>query len=542
MSQFRLHRKCLYGFAAANLIMMAVAAPAMAGRADLDGLRTDTRFDQFIVKYRPDAADRRDAQVRQRGLDRAASAVVRGVKLRHKRAMSFGMDVLVADRKLDRVDTETLLRQLAADPNVVSVEIDTIERGTAVPNDPRYNEQWHYYNPVGGINAPAAWDKSTGSAIVVAVVDSGKLAHADLAGQFIGGYDFVTATGTGSGGSCDSNGRDSDPTDSCNVQHGTHVAGTIAALTNNGTGVAGVAYNAKVVPVRVLGASNSGQASDIADGINWAAGGSVPGAPVNPDPAEVINISIGGTNSCGSAYQAAIDSATALGATLVVSAGNSNTDASSQRPANCNGTFLVVAANDIGGNRASYSNYGSIIDITAPGGETNTSSEGILSTIGNNDYSFKQGTSMAAPHVTATVALIQAAVATAKTPAEIEQIIKTSARPIPGSCSGGCGAGIVDASAAIDVALNGAPPPAAAPSGLAVAYLGKSGKTSSYQLGWSNGASTIDVYRNGSKIQSSVVNTGSAVDKVRLSGSGTLTYKVCNAGTTDCSSNALINY
>ncbi len=540
MSQY-VYRKRIHGLVAASLLS-ALAAPAWAGRADLDGLRTDTQFDQFIIKYRSDAAERRDPKLRQRGLDRAAAAVVRGVKLKHKRAMSFGMDVLVADRKLDRVDTETLLRQLAMDSNITSVEIDTVEHGTAVPNDPRYSEQWHYYNPVSGINAPAAWDKSTGSAIVVAVVDSGKLAHTDLTGQFIGGYDFITATGTSSGGSCDSTGRDSDPTDSCNVQHGTHVAGTIAALTNNGIGVAGVAYNAKVVPVRVLGANNSGQASDIADGINWAAGGSVPGAPINPNPAEVINISIGGTNSCGSAYQAAIDNATALGATLVISAGNNNTDASNQRPANCSGTFLVVAANDIGGNRASYSNYGSVVDITAPGGETANAGEGILSTISNNGYSFWQGTSMATPHVTATVALIQAAVPAAKTPAEIEQIIKSSARPLAGSCSGGCGAGIVDASAAIDVALNGTPPPAAAPSGLTVAYIGKSGKSSSYQLNWSNGGSAIDVYRNGSKVQSGILNTGSAVDKVRLSGSGTLTYKVCNTGTTDCSPNTSVNY
>ncbi len=542
MLQMKSRGKHTVGHLAAGLLFCAVAAPAFAGRAELGGLQTDTQFNQFIIKYRADAPERRDSGLRQRGLDRAAAAVTHGIKLKHKRAMSFGMDVLVADRKLGRTDTERLLRQLANDPNVVSVEIDTVEHGTAVPNDPRYNEQWHYYNAISGINAPAAWDKATGSAIVVAVVDSGKLAHTDLNGQFIGGYDFVTASGTSTGGACDGTGRDADPTDVCNVQHGTHVAGTIAALTNNGVGVAGVAYNAKVVPVRVLGAGNSGQASDIADGINWAAGGSVPGAPANPNPAEVINISIGGTNACGSAYQAAIDSATALGTTLVISAGNNNTDAANQRPANCSGTFIVVAANDIGGNRASYSNYGSVVDVTAPGGETNISSEGILSTISGNGYAFWQGTSMATPHVTATVALIQSAVQTPKTPAQIEQILKASARPMPGSCSGGCGAGIIDASAAIDVAINGTPPPAAAPSGLGVVYAGKSGKTSSYQLNWSNGASTLDVFRNGSKVQSGIANTGSVIDRIRLSGSGTLTYKVCNAGTTDCSANASINY
>src|SRR5690606_7514122 len=125
------------------------------------------------------------------------------------------------------------------------------------------------------------------------------------------------------------------PQDSGSSWHGTHVAGTIAAVTNNGIGVAGVAYNAKVVPVRVLGKCG-GLTSDIADAIVWASGGSVTGVPSNPYPADVINMSLGGGGSCSSTTQAAINTARSNGTVVVVAAGNENTNASNSNPANCN--------------------------------------------------------------------------------------------------------------------------------------------------------------------------------------------------------------
>ncbi|MEE7566353.1 S8 family serine peptidase, partial [Xanthomonas sp. Kuri4-3] len=182
---------------------------------------------------------------------------------------------------------------------------------------------------------------------------------------------------------------------------GTHVAGTIAAVTNNAVGVAGTAYNAKIVPVRVLGRCG-GYTSDIADAIVWASGGSVSGVPANANPAEVINMSLGGSGTCSTTYQNAINGAVSRGTTVVVAAGNSATNVSSSVPANC-ANVIAVAATTSAGAKASFSNYGTGIDVSAPG-------QGILSTLnsgtttpGNASYASYNGTSMAAPHVAGVV-------------------------------------------------------------------------------------------------------------------------------------------
>jgi serine protease len=450
--------------ALAAATLLALAGPAAAqGRVDLSGLATADTHDRFIVKYRDGSTAVASTSSLQRSLDQAARSLpLRGgtrAGIRHLRRMAVGAEVVQVGRKLDRVEAETLMRQFAADPNVEYVEVDALHRIAAVPNDPNYNggtnKQWHYFESTGGMNLPQAWDKSTGTGIVVAVVDSGYLSHNDLNGNKVGGYDFVSAVGTGQGQSNDGNGRDSDPTDASNVQHGTHVAGTIAAVTNNNLGVAGVAYGAKYVPIRVLGQQGYGSTSDIADGIVWASGGSVSGVPANQYPADVINLSLGGSGSCSSSYQSAVNTAVQNGAVVVVAAGNNNANVSGFTPANCN-NVIAVAANDREGNRASYSNYGTLIDVTAPGGETATSTNGVLSTVASNGYAFYQGTSMATPHVAGLVALIQSAAGSnPKTPAQIEQILKDTARPLPGSCSGGCGAGITDAKAAVDAVTGG---------------------------------------------------------------------------------------
>ena len=208
-------------------------------------------------------------------------------------------------------EAERLARDIvASDPNVEYAEPDRIMRRTLTPNDTRYNEQWHYFEAAGGINAPPAWDKSTGAGVVTAVIDTGYRPHADLAGNILPGYDFISDTFVAN----DGNGRDSDASDpgdwinagecgpgdpaafESSSWHGTHVAGTIAALTNNASGVAGIAFNAKVVPARVLGKCG-GYTSDIADAIVWTSGGSVSGVPANANPAKVLNISLGGGGS-----------------------------------------------------------------------------------------------------------------------------------------------------------------------------------------------------------------------------------------------------
>ena len=234
----------------------------------------------------------------------------------------------------------------------------------------------------------------------------------------------------------------------------------MAAVTNNTIGVAGVAFKAQVQHVRVLGRCG-GYLSDIADAIIWAAGGNVTGVPPNPTTAQVINMSLGGSGSCGSTYQNAIDYAVNNGTTVVVSAGNSNTNASNSRPANCN-NVITVAASDRTGSRASYSNYGSVVEITAPGGG---SGNGVASTINTGStvqagdgYAYYQGTSMAAPHISGLAAILYG-LDPEITPAELLQLIQDNARPMPGSCSGGCGAGLADAAATVLAMDPGEPPP-----------------------------------------------------------------------------------
>jgi subtilisin family serine protease len=300
--------------------------------------------------------------------------------------------------------------------------------------------------------------------VVVGVIDTGYRPHKDLVGNILPGYDMISDTGV----SQDGDGRDSDASDpgdwapagvcysshpgSNSSWHGTHVAGTIAAVTNNGIGVTGVAYKAKVVPIRVLGRCG-GYTSDIADAIIWGAGGSVSGVPDNENPAKVLNLSLGGSGRCGYTQQNAIDTARTLGATVVVAAGNSNTNASNTTPANCSGV-VTVAAVDRSGGKAWYSNYGSVVDVASPGGDTRVTANGILSTLnsgstspGSDSYAFYQGTSMATPHVAGAAALLYS-VDPSITPNEVEATLKNTSRSFPRSCSQ-CGSGIVDAGAAV---------------------------------------------------------------------------------------------
>lgn len=457
---------------ASVLSSLLLATPALAGDVQLSGLQSAPTHQRFIVKYRDGSAPVANTTALASSLKTAAAGIAssqgRALGLQQVRKLAVGSTVVRTDRALDQADAELLMRKLAADPNVEYVEVDQIMRATLTPNDTRFSEQWGFGTSNASINVRPAWDKATGTGVVVAVIDTGITNHPDLNANILPGYDFISDAAMAR----DGGGRDSNPNDegdwygdnecqagypgSNSSWHGTHVAGTVAAVTNNSTGVAGTAFNAKVVPVRVLGKCG-GYTSDIADAIVWASGGTVSGVPANANPAEVINLSLGGGGSCSTTYQNAINGAVGRGTTVVVAAGNSNTNVSSSVPANCP-NVIAVAATTSAGARASFSNYGTGIDISAPG-------QGILSTLnsgtttpGSASYASYNGTSMAAPHVAGVVALMQSVAPSPLSPAQVESIIKSTARPLPGACSGGCGAGIIDADAAVTAAINGTTP------------------------------------------------------------------------------------
>ena len=466
--------------AAMLLAVSSMAAPAaFAGQAHLSGLQTDTQFDQFIVKYRAGTAERSSSAAIDRGLLRASQGLARNkagqaVSLRHFRRMSLGADVIRANRALGRSDAEALMRRIAADPNVEYVEVDVRMYPVLTPNDTRYTDQWHYYGATAGINAPAAWDKSNGSGIVVAVVDTGRTPHSDLDANTIAGYDFISTTSV----SQDGDGRDSNPNDpgdwytnsACGTNappsansswHGTHVAGTIGAVTNNSKGVAGVAYGAKIQHVRVLGRCG-GSLSDIADGITWASGGTVSGIPANQTPAQIINMSLGGGGACATTYQNAINGAVGRGTTVIVAAGNSNGNAANFQPASC-ANVVVVGAIDSNGARSVWSstqksNYGSNVDLSAPGSNIWSTLNSGTQGQGSESYASYGGTSMATPHVAGVAALVQSrrkALGLALySPAQLETLLKNTVRPFPQTPDQLLGAGMLNADAAVTAAGN----------------------------------------------------------------------------------------
>jgi serine protease len=445
---------------AAIACFCAIALPSSAGAA---GRAAPTDYDQFIVRFKDASPEKGNAMLRQARLDVAGRG--QGLRVAQLRRMAVGADVVHTDRRLDARGIKQFLLRLRADPRVEYAEVDLRMVPAFTPDDTQYASQWHYFEPTAGINAPGAWDLADGTGQVIAVIDTGSTPHSDLDGNTLPGYDFISDATSAR----DGDGRDANPNDEGNWYadgecgesvgtnsnwHGTHVAGTLAAVTGNASGVAGVAFGARIQHARVLGKCG-GSLSDIADAIVWAAGGAVPGVPDNTTPAGVINLSLGGLGSCSGPEQAAIDAAVANGATVVVAAGNSGTDATHFSPANCR-NVLTVAALDRTGARASYSNYGSTVEIAAPGG---TSADPVLSTLntgtttqGTESYAGYKGTSMATPHVAGVAALVGEASGGALTPAEIMSLIQATARDLPVACPLGCGAGLVDATAAVTLA------------------------------------------------------------------------------------------
>lgn len=448
--------------AAATVLALSamVTVPAAAGeRINLSSLESARTYDRFIVKYRDDSPQHRNRVALQQALDRAAAGAGKGkaTRLQKLRRIATGADVVQVDHKLDHVHAALLMRQLATEPNVEYVEPDQLLQPLLTPDDTRYGEQCGYFEAAGGIRADLAWDKSSGAGVVMAVLDTGITDHSDLNGNIVQGYDMISDAEV----AADDDGRDPDPSDPGDTNsgqfstwHGTHVTGTAAALTNNALGVAGTASGAQVLPVRVLG-RGGGFLSDIADAVVWSSGGAVSGVPANANPAEVINMSLGGSGDCPSTFQIAIDSAVGRGTSVVVAAGNNGLDVANTNPANC-ANVIAVAATDQSGARAGFSNWGAGVDISAPGVDIVSTTNSGTTFPGTESYGTKSGTSMSAPHVAGVVALMQSVAPSPLTPAAVEAALKSTARALPVACSLGCGAGIVDAQAAVEAAMSGA--------------------------------------------------------------------------------------
>lgn len=549
-----------FAVAAALAGALVAAWPAAVGHANVATAKKkpaselrEPMIRQMIVKLRnPKATE----LVQPLGAERvAALSAAAGVGMKAFRPMSGNASVLKLERPMTLAEAKAVAARLARDPNVEYADPDLPVRAMQVlPQDVGYvSRLWHYYAPtqifsadnkavpaVGGANLPDAWNLPGASnpvrgsrKIVVAIIDTGVAPnHPELAGTLLQGYDFVSSD-VGAGSRVppnfvanDGDGRDSDPSDPgdwvtdqdiaaypafCDPPavdsswHGTHMAGTIVGVWNNGVGnppppgtsTAGIAPNIRLLPLRALGKCG-GSSSDVIDAMRFAVGITVPGASgpiVNLTPAHIVNMSLGAAaGPCSTSYQQAVDDVVAKGALVVAAAGNEGVTGITQ-PANCAGA-LGVAAHTINGDNADYSNVGPEVGISAPGGGTPTQLPSVILSSDTGYFTWSSvlfgatgptsagappnqnrtgpaiggftGTSSATAHTSAVAALVKSILRTAS-PSEVRNILRATARPHPtgGFCATGqpgaglCGAGLLDAAAAAAMAAANAPPPMA---------------------------------------------------------------------------------
>ena len=386
-------------------------------------------------------------------------------------------------RGTDALGVQTLewIDELNTRDDVLYAEPNYIAHAFATPNDPLLAQQWD----VGQMNSQAAWNEFTnpadvGKGVTIAIIDSGILFKAGDSSRQHPDFSCEVAPGISKiAPGIDTVDTDTDPFDpSADSEfHGSHVAGTAAACTNNATGIAGVAWNARILPIRAL-AAGSGKFDNIIRGFLWAIGEPDKDFGTNPNPAQVINMSLGGSNPPSQAFQDAIDKANARGVVVVVAAGNDAVDASLFSPANQNGV-IVVGATGATLAKAGYSNFGPIISVLAPGGDQSfkgKAEDGVLSTQGCGASGFNagsaapcssgvmaygnlQGTSMASPHVAGVVALMMSRQPALLSPTPANKSSNwarvlsymqdaSSLTGITG-CEPGCGAGLLNAQKAV---------------------------------------------------------------------------------------------
>jgi serine protease len=507
---------------------------------NLSSLKANGHYDRFIVTWRSGSVEQANPALTRQSmsvaLDRAglmrATLGAQGhmqapVQAAYARRLAIGADLLRTSRKLDRNEAAALMKQIASNPAVLHVAPDVLRHpvadiaapaalqpGKLQPSDTEYHEyQWDLKAPsgsatafgdrnFGGSRVNAAWSLAQGAngkGIVVAVLDTGITTHVDLNTELASaGYDFITdhllsgrkQDGRKPGGWDPGDWTTAEPWESMCTDdfyppepsswHGTHVASTVGAeRTDNGIGLAGIAYRARVLPIRVLGHCG-GYDSDISDAIIWAAGGHVAGMPDNTHPAKVINLSLGGYGQCTAddPMGKAIALANRRGATVVVAAGNDNDNVANYSPASCPGV-ITVAATGITSRRASYSNYGRGVDLAAPGGGIYAGdrssgkqvsdgfiwqalNSGTTKPVANDSsYAGYAGTSQATPHVSGTVALMQAARLarglSLLSPAQVLDILKRTAATPRVQPDRRIGAGILDSYAAVSMAIAKAP-------------------------------------------------------------------------------------
>lgn len=476
----------------ATLVLAALLAPVPPQLWAQDAAATtDARTARVIVRFRAGSS-----LVSARSLPPDVATAARAEALGARLGLPMSAGATVSDLAqvvlASGVTSAELAERLAQESDVEYAVPDERRRIVGAPNDPLYAAgvagngpavgQWYLRAPSGevqsSLNIEAAWAVTTGGPdIVVAVVDTGvRYEHPDLlsvasGGRLLPGYDMTTEPAVAN----DGDERDADPSDpgdwvtqaelsrpgsplfrcttspSSSSWHGTQVSGLVAALTNNGIGMAGAAPGVRVLPVRVLGKCG-GYDSDILAGMRWAGGLAVPGAPANPYPARVINLSLGGDGTCSAAYQEAVDEITAAGTVIVAAAGNSSGHAVGT-PASCTGVIAVAGLRHVG-TKVGFSSLGPEVAISAPGGNcVNTATNSaclypILTATDSGEtvpvrstytdsFNYSVGTSFSTPLV-AGVAALALSVHPAMTPEEVEQLLQGTARPFPplGSISG----------------------------------------------------------------------------------------------------------
>jgi serine protease len=510
-------RHYLIGVLAALSIASTQAVAATSERNPVlkhPAAATDPTEQRILVKLRPSAASA--AHVQAQSVQVKTNVTMQGLAarasltFRESREITNGLHLLKVQPAAGE-SIEATIARLRADSAVETAEVDQRRFPHALPNDPLFTGQWYEQaTQPAGIDAVTAWDTTTGrSDVVIAELDTGvRYDHPDLlmasaSGKLLPGYDFVSDPTIAN----DGDGRDADASDpgdfistadaatatfsGCTVEnsswHGTRVAGILGALSNNATGITGITWQPKILPVRVLGKCG-GSDSDILDAMRWAAGLHVNGIPDNTHPAQIINMSLGGTGACTSAEQTVINEVVATGVTLVISAGNEGGPVDS--PANCVGVAGIAGLRNVG-TKVGFSSLGPEVALASPGGNCVNASGACLFSIdttinngtttpGTNGYTDQMfpnlGTSFSAPIVTGIAGLMISVNANLK-PAQVIARLKEGAKTFPvssdatvlachvpasatdlqtGECNcttSTCGAGMANAPGALKAAL-----------------------------------------------------------------------------------------